>query len=87
MSLTQIGEMSIQELSLWAAFIQHHDPGRRDDARAAMLAATIANCHSTGRRFEVSDFMPRAAVEISEEQAAASLKLWAARCGRVKKRE
>jgi hypothetical protein len=53
--------MSSRELTEWMAFEQIDGPvgSQREDLRAGVVAATIANCHrSKGPAFKPTDFMP-----------------------------
>ena len=53
--------MSSRELSEWMAYERVDGPvgPQREDLRAGIIAATVANCHrSKGVAFKPTDFMP-----------------------------
>jgi hypothetical protein len=54
-----IGEMSLDELCLWAAWFEDYDPALRDDLRAGTIAQTVANAALGSRGgWKAEDFMP-----------------------------
>ncbi len=58
-TITEIGEMDLDELALWAAWFAEYDPALRDDLRAGVIAATIANAMPFSRGgWKPEDFMP-----------------------------
>jgi len=60
-TLAELGAtMSSQELTEWSAFEAVDGPigSQRDDLRSGIVAATLANCHSTRKQFNAHDFMP-----------------------------
>lgn len=86
LTLTQIGEMDSEELTLWLAYTQHHHPQRHTDWLAGMLASVVANCHSSKGGFTPEDFVPwlRQAVQGDAEAAEKALLAWAANVGEVR---
>jgi hypothetical protein len=60
--------MSHKEFTRWMAFysLQPFGP-RRDNIHAAMIASTVANCHSE-KRFTTKDFMISDEVEDSKSK-------------------
>lgn len=60
--------MASSELTRWMAFYSIQPFGvRRDNLHSAIIASTIANCHSK-KRFTTSDFMIRDEVEESQQK-------------------
>lgn len=60
MSLGEVGRMDADELATWMAFFKMEEGRDREaDWRAGMIAATVANCMTTGRRvWTPEDFKP-----------------------------
>ena len=74
--------MDLDELALWAAWLDEYDPQRRDDWRAGMIASVVANAHSRHGGFTPQDFMPQASEEqMSEEQVQRQLQSWCVNAG------
>jgi hypothetical protein len=64
-------EVSSEEFSEWFAFAMLEPfGGQMEDMRAGMVAATIANCHSTKRRFHPSDFFSSLTAPRQEQSEA-----------------
>ncbi|MCC6681499.1 MAG: hypothetical protein IT445_11415, partial [Phycisphaeraceae bacterium] len=43
-TLTEVGEMDLDEIGIWAAWYAESDPALFEDLRTGVLASTIANC-------------------------------------------
>ncbi len=79
-----LARMSSRELSEWMAFFTLEPWGCEvEDARAALIAATIANANRDPKKrrkpYSVSDFMPRYTTEPAEEpweEQVAMLEQW-----------
>ncbi|HEX7009482.1 MAG TPA: hypothetical protein VF184_05840 [Phycisphaeraceae bacterium] len=81
--------MDLEELALWAAWHQDHDPELRADLRAGVLAATVASAaFGNRRRWKPEDFFPglnpRGNRARSDEEIRKSALAWCAMVGEVK---
>lgn len=66
--LDEVLAMPADHFRLWAAYFDAYPDGERDDARTALLCSVVANCHSTKRRFKLSDFMPKRKTTLKPSQ-------------------
>jgi len=81
-----IGEMSLDELCLWAAWFEGYDPALRDDLRAGVIAATIANAVPFSKGgYKPKDFMASlnrtTSGGRSDEDMEAAMIAWCANAG------
>jgi hypothetical protein len=80
-----IGEMSLDELCLWAAWFEDYDPSLRDDLRAGTIAQTVANAALGSKGgWQAEDFMPslkRKAPKRDEQDIEKAMIAWCANAG------
>jgi hypothetical protein len=67
-TLAEAGEMPLEELALWLAFLRDHDPERRADLRAGVVAAQVRNKFSDSR-LTAEDFYPGPKLDPKEQAA------------------
>jgi len=84
-TLRELGEMDIEELALWFAWLSEHTPipEKRADWRAASLMSAIVNCRMAWQGdTDAEDFMPDRQ-PVSDAEAEKKILAWAAMVGRV----
>lgn len=81
-TLREIGELDLDELALWIAWYEDHDPEIANDWRAGVIASAVANGPLKGWQ-RPRDFFPHLArlERRGEEDARAHLLAWTANCG------
>lgn len=84
--MAEIGELDLDELALWIAWYEQHDPELRDDLRAGTIAAAIGNFapfRSRRQPLAPGDFMPSLArlTQQREQDAERHLLAWCANVG------
>jgi len=84
-TLDEIGQMDVQELATWIAYLNQYDPPAelRSYWRAGVIAATIANAHSKGGGWEPADYMPKRDRGTPPAEAQSKLLAWCANVGTV----
>ncbi len=84
-----VREMDCDELAEWIAFCNVTGPlgEERADINAAIVAATIANCHSTKRTFSPRDFIidyrPQKPAQTMEQMKHVGMLFTVARGGQI----
>jgi len=83
-TLAEIGEVDIEELAMWIAFLDDDGPETRADWRTARLQATVANAAiAWNGKIKADDFMPSKRSNIPHDEAEKRLALWCAAFGTV----
>lgn len=77
-----LNSISSEELTTWLAFHSLNPIGNdRADVNAAVIASTIANCHSK-KHYKIDDFMPKYGQPKKD-----TLRAWVMRVGKVKQKD